>query len=166
MSSLVPVEDTEIRVCIQPTRRRHECVRSLLEGGVDTRHECRHAPTGVTERTSLSSAWVECTRGTSFPPPELNWTRVTVTVTSVVSAVTRRVWLQRRSSRMNVRSSGRDAVLSGIAVKYVDDAGTQLQKQLSRMRASTRRRRDDARSSTTQKSGREATLWKVVCELL
>ena len=130
-------------MCNQPTRRKHECVRSLLEGGVDTRHECRHPPTGVTERTSLSSAWVECTSGTSYPPPELNRTRIAATVTSVVSAVT----------QVCVYEGARHVSKQDLSLSTVDDVGTRSGEQWSRVGGRTRRRRDDGRSSTTQRRG-------------
>ena len=56
-------------------------------------------PTGMTERTSFSPRG-EYTCGTICPLAELHWLRITVTITSVVSAVTPRVWLLDFSSRL------------------------------------------------------------------
>ena len=90
-----------------PPTRKVECVRSFLLGGCQ--HECvlparangaraertsvDTPPAGMTERTRLSSRG-EYTQGTSCPDPELQWLRIAVTITSVVSAVTPEVWIR------------------------------------------------------------------------
>ena len=59
----------------------------------------------MTERTSFSPRG-EYTRGTSCPLAELHWLRITVAITSVVSAVTPRVWLLDFSSRLVTKNRG------------------------------------------------------------
>ena len=70
--------------CVLPARHWRERAERTH---VDT------PPAGMTERTRLSSRG-EYTQGTSCPDPELQWLRIAVTITSVVSAVTPEVWMQ------------------------------------------------------------------------
>ena len=100
-------ERTPSSACVFSPVEKNECVRSTCRRGVNTSAFCPLAPmargqnarvltpppAGMTERTRLSSRG-EYTQGTSCPDPELQWLRIAVTITSVVSAVTPKVWIQ------------------------------------------------------------------------